>query len=102
MLDIMPDPALSRGAKLPIASTGKAELFVNGEHTAADRETRQIVLQLLKEIGTLPDGVTIPATQDEELKVSKTKAENIEKQVCFMASFLRAATSVEAVSQRLV
>lgn len=94
MFDIIPNLAPPRGTDNVVRSA-KAQLFVNGEHTAADERTRRFILQLLEEIGVLED-VTPDMTADGEApKVTRRAAEKVEKQVCFMASFLRVATDVD-------
>ena len=85
MFDIIPNLARSRGTDNAVHST-KAQLFVNGEHTAADERTRQIILQLLEEIGVLGGTTPDMTTEGEAPKVTKRAAEKVEKQVCFMAS----------------
>lgn len=94
MFDIIPNLARPRGTDNAVHST-KAQLFVNGEHTAADERTRQIILQLLEEIGVLGDATPDMTAEGEAPKVTKRAAEKVEKQVCFMASFLRVATVVD-------
>ena len=94
MFDNMPCPAQSRGTNQTLRST-KALLFVNGEHTAADELTRQIILHLLQEIGVLGDAKPYLTDNSSASRVSKRAAEKVEKHICFMASFLRTAEKVE-------
>lgn len=94
MFDIIPCPTLSRGTP-NVAQSGKADLFVNGEHTAADRMTRKFICQLLEEIGILKSATLGLAGSSEALNLDKRATVKIEKQICFMASFLRTASKVE-------
>lgn len=73
----------------------KAELFVNGEHTAADDVTRTIILEVLDEIGILTKPK--PSRRDPRgtTKANRRVAKETEKQICFMASFLRTVSEVE-------
>lgn len=92
MFDIMPNPTLSCGT---YNTTARADLFVNGEHTAADEMTRKIICQLLEEIGVLKDAKLGLVGTNQGPKLDKRAAAKVEKQVCFMASFLRTASKVE-------
>lgn len=94
MFDIMSCPAEPRGTNLTLRSA-KAQLFVNGEHTAADETTRQIILNLLQEIGVLGDARLRLAADSSAPRANKRAAEKVEKHICFMASFLRTAERVE-------
>ncbi|WP_371037969.1 hypothetical protein [Rhodosalinus sp. FB01] len=94
MFDIMPCPAQSRGTHQTVRKT-KAQLFVNGEHTAADEMTRQIIFRLLQEIGVLGDAKLPLAAKSPASRATTRAAEKVEKHICFMASFLRTAEKVE-------
>mgnify|MGYP000084672242 FL=1 len=94
MFDLIPNLAPPRGATQTVPST-KAELFVNGEHTAADERTRQIILQLLEEIGVLEDTKSFMSADGEALRVNKRTIAKVEKYIGFMASFLRVASQVD-------
>lgn len=72
----------------------RAQLFVDGEHTAADQETRRITLQVLEEIGVLENAMQHLTPDAQQSTIGKRKAEQIEKEICFMASFLRVANEV--------
>lgn len=83
---------------LPIARTTyslKAERFVDGKHTAADDETRAIILEVLDEIGILAKPELSRRGPGDSPKVNRRTAQETEKQICFMASFLRTASEVE-------
>lgn len=83
---------------LPIARTThslKAERFVNGEHTAADDDTRAIILELLDEIGILAKPESSRRGPGDSPKANRRTAQETEKQICFMASFLRTVSEVE-------
>lgn len=73
----------------------KAELFVNGEHTAADDVTRTIILRVLHEIGILTTARQSQGHPGETPIANRRAAQETEKQVCFMASFLRTVSEVE-------
>lgn len=73
----------------------KAELFVNGEHTAADDVTRTIILRVLDEIGILTTARQSQGHPGETPIANRRAAQETEKQVCFMASFLRTVSEVE-------
>ncbi|MCV2864809.1 hypothetical protein [Defluviimonas sp. WL0075] len=73
----------------------KAELFVNGEHTAADEVTRTIILEVLDEIGILTKPGQSQRDPRGTPKANRRAVREIEKQICFMASFLRAVSEVE-------
>ena len=87
-------PALSRGDTTPCAPT-RAELFVDGEHTAGDDTTFRIALQLLEEIGVINDAARFLSAETNSPKPNKRTLQNLDKQVCFIVSFLRAATKVD-------
>ncbi|NBE09674.1 hypothetical protein, partial [Paragemmobacter ruber] len=89
---------LSTTQPLPSASPTrsiKADLFVNGEHTAADDLTRTIILELLDEIGILAKPRSSRRDPPGTLKTNRRVAQETEKQICFMASFLRTVSQVE-------
>jgi hypothetical protein len=88
-------PALPRGPLKAVAPPSKAERFVDGEHTVADDLTRQIILQLLEEIGVLDDATPYLHLEAAASRLGKRAVEAVEKRIDFMASFLRTVLKVE-------
>ncbi|WP_460275944.1 hypothetical protein [Celeribacter sp. ULVN23_4] len=98
MFDTNAPSVQPHGATQHVQVTDRAQLFVDGEHTAADEDTLKITLLLLEEIGVLKDAAPFFSMQSEVPKVKQRTRETVSKQVCFMASFLRVTTRVEHFS----
>lgn len=76
----------------------KADVFVNGQHTAADPDTRAFVLHFLEDLGVLEDTARFLPLRPSVPKGSTRMFSNAEKRIIFMASFLRAIISNDTFS----
>src|SRR6056297_1099442 len=84
---------------LPIPD--KADVFVTGQHTAADQSTRAFVVRLLEGLGVLKDAERFLPLRPSIPKGATRVFAKAEKQIIFMSSFVRAIESNETFSIRM-
>ena len=98
MLDTISSCAQQCAGSTVVRIPEKADVFVTGQHTAADQFTRAFVVQLLEDLGVLKDAERFlplcPAVPKGATRVF-AKAEG---QIIFMSSFLRAIQRNETFS----
>lgn len=90
MLDTLSSCALRRAGHSVVPVPEKADVFVNGQHTAADQGTRAFVVRLLQDLGVLQDAERFLPLHPTVPKGCGRVFAKAEKQIIFMSSFLRA------------
>lgn len=91
MIDATTYLSQSQSCKGAAELVDRADMFVNGEHTAANQETWDIAVQLLIEIDVLD-------FEPDLSKLNKRDTKRLRKLVCFMSSFLHCACLVQNFS----
>lgn len=98
MLDSIPSCARQCADSTVIAIPEKADVFVNGQHTAADQSTRTFVVHLLEGLGVLKDAERFLPLRPKVPKGATREFAKAERQIIFMSSFLRAVERNEMFS----
>ena len=98
MLDTISSCAQACAGASGVSAPEMADVFVNGQHTAADQATRALVVRLLEDLGVLRDADRFLPLWPSVPTGGKRVFANAEKQIIFMSSFLRAAATNDTFS----
>ncbi|WP_371055957.1 hypothetical protein [Rhodosalinus sp. K401] len=90
MLDTITSCAPLCAGSTVVQTPEKADVFVTGQHTAADQATRAFVVRLLEDLGVLKDAERFLPLRPDIPKGATRMFANAEKRIIFMSSFLRA------------
>lgn len=98
MLDTVSSCAPSCAGNTGVPVPEMADVFVNGQHTAADQPTRALALHLLEDLGVLRDAERFLPLHPSVPNHGNRVFANAEKQIIFMSSLLRAAATNDTFS----